>query len=738
MPYTVIPPGRQAGPLICLATALALLSAACGPAPNLPREGTGENLAPARHESVPTQTELEALFRAELARLGIDPDKVVAAAPGPGNEVFDLSAVPAEGGGVILSWTERLRGDYDQNSEVNVNDLTPLGAYMLAQVLYDPPALHAGFPAWPSGNPLDTGGAAAGEPPPPGSGAYNWRLARVDGSGDGEVNISDMTPLGAGLGQRLDGYCVYRRGPAEPEWVRLPNVLEPELQYTVKHPQAQVNRPVRYSLVDPVGMAGAEYRVSAFDSASAAEGPSSAAVTVSGGPGAEAPTAVLTADPLSGNVPLTCTFDAAGSFSPGGALVLYELDFEGDGSFELVQAAPIANAQHVYTASGKYQPRLRVTDIQGLTGIASVDIAAGRTPTASLVATPDSGEVPLTVKLDASGSLDPDGDVLVYDWDLDGNGSFEYSSGLQAVLDVELQDAAQTNVAVQATTLIGLTAETTASLTLTDDYDEQEPNETAAEATAMGSLELSAPITGFRGSIGSPGYSGGLTDWISFDTAAGLSLTIAVAYPQAGGGLSLRLFDAADKVVVASGVHSPGLETISLNVVKAAQYRLRVQAADPSDAPPLDYTVSILPTALVLDDTEPNDTALTPQLLLTAGEPPGALPPGEYVFYGQLSPGDADDWWQWVIPTRLSFFYELDVRLEFSHSLADLDLQILRPDGQGELKIVGSSLGTLDEEQAAPTFPPLDFDGNPDVFIHLRNFSGGTAYYAMHIRVSVP
>ncbi|MFC1675564.1 LamG-like jellyroll fold domain-containing protein [Planctomycetota bacterium] len=41
---------------------------------------------------------------------------------------------------------------------------------------------------------------------------------------------------------------------------------------------------------------------------------------------------------------------------------------------------------------------------------------------------------PLT--LDASGSIDPDGDIVSYMWDLEGNGSFETDAGSQAVLEV--------------------------------------------------------------------------------------------------------------------------------------------------------------------------------------------------------------------------------------------------------------------------------------------------------------
>ena len=54
-----------------------------------------------------------------------------------------------------------------------------------------------------------------------------------------------------------------------------------------------------------------------------------------------------------------------------------------------------------------------------------------RPPTAVAQADPESGAVPLTVDFDGSGSTDPDaGDTLTYEWDLDGDGSFDDSTAI--------------------------------------------------------------------------------------------------------------------------------------------------------------------------------------------------------------------------------------------------------------------------------------------------------------------
>lgn len=48
---------------------------------------------------------------------------------------------------------------------------------------------------------------------------------------------------------------------------------------------------------------------------------------------------------------------------------------------------------------------------------------------ASFVASPSSGEVPLKVKFDASNSYDPDGEIVSYEWDLDGDGNYDDAVG---------------------------------------------------------------------------------------------------------------------------------------------------------------------------------------------------------------------------------------------------------------------------------------------------------------------
>jgi glucose/arabinose dehydrogenase/PKD repeat protein len=57
--------------------------------------------------------------------------------------------------------------------------------------------------------------------------------------------------------------------------------------------------------------------------------------------------------------------------------------------------------------------------------------AGNQPPIANLQAGPTSGAAPLAVSFDGSGSSDPDGDPLIYAWDLDGDGQYDDSSASQ-------------------------------------------------------------------------------------------------------------------------------------------------------------------------------------------------------------------------------------------------------------------------------------------------------------------
>ena len=86
-----------------------------------------------------------------------------------------------------------------------------------------------------------------------------------------------------------------------------------------------------------------------------------------GGGGNQPPTAVASAQPTSGTVPLTVNFTGSGS-DPDGTIASYAWDLDGDGQFDDSTAQ---NPSFQYTVAGTYSARLRVTDNQGAPGFSS-------------------------------------------------------------------------------------------------------------------------------------------------------------------------------------------------------------------------------------------------------------------------------------------------------------------------------------------------------------------------------
>ena len=148
-------------------------------------------------------------------------------------------------------------------------------------------------------------------------------------------------------------------------------------------------------------------------------------VIVADPPGNRPPTVRAAADPQTGNAPLDVRFSAEGS-DPDGDTLLYEWDF-GDGG-----KAFGAQNTHRYTTPGTYDAKVTVTDPDGATGTATVQVvvSGNRAPSVTLTATPQAGVAPLKVAFVADGS-DPEGGALTYRYDF-GDGSKPATGRLQS------------------------------------------------------------------------------------------------------------------------------------------------------------------------------------------------------------------------------------------------------------------------------------------------------------------
>jgi PKD repeat protein len=134
--------------------------------------------------------------------------------------------------------------------------------------------------------------------------------------------------------------------------------------------------------------------------------------------------------PSNGPVPLSVQFFGTGT-SYGGTIALYEWDFDGNGTFDW-SSTTSGNTTYNYENVGTYQAIFKVTDNIGQTATASayttvVNTGPSGSPTATASANPIEGDAPLTVNFSGSGT-DPEGNIVLYEWDLDDDGIYEWSS----------------------------------------------------------------------------------------------------------------------------------------------------------------------------------------------------------------------------------------------------------------------------------------------------------------------
>ena len=144
------------------------------------------------------------------------------------------------------------------------------------------------------------------------------------------------------------------------------------------------------------------------------------------------PVALFTASTTAGSAPLLVEFDASLSLDTDGGIESYSWSF-GDGKTAIRTASETTPLQisHVYAVAGVYTATLTIVDGRGSSSSSSIGIEVSTPsptspsnipPAAVLSASPTSGEAPLAVTFDASGSTDPDGAISSYTWDF-GDGT---------------------------------------------------------------------------------------------------------------------------------------------------------------------------------------------------------------------------------------------------------------------------------------------------------------------------
>jgi YD repeat-containing protein len=163
-------------------------------------------------------------------------------------------------------------------------------------------------------------------------------------------------------------------------------------------------------------------------------------------------------------------FNGSASADPDGAIVKYEWDLDGNGSYE-TDTGSNATTSNIYDDAGEYKVGLRVTDDGGATATTSVNLAVkNRPPTASFTAVPNPTPIGTNVSLDGSASSDPDGTIVKYEWDLDGNGSYETNTGANATTSKRYTNGGDVTVGLRVTDDSGETATTSRTISVVGTY----------------------------------------------------------------------------------------------------------------------------------------------------------------------------------------------------------------------------------------------------------------------------
>ena len=417
-------------------------------------------------------SELKSAFAALIAADALPTCKQTSA--GLGTDVTDLNVQDQGGGDILLTWTYRHLGDYDQNGEVNISDLSPIGMHFHKTT-------------------------ASGD----------WNVAQAaDGDANGEVNVADVTPIGQNYGSVVTGYRI--ESTATPgddgSWVTVTEVQFS--QGTLGAGQAFRTFSAQLSgqaaglsyravpLVTTTGSGNGGNYDEQEDNDTGATANALPAQGVSGFTGSSGNGAGYSGYDGDANDYFSIALQAGQHVdislalnTATGDLDLYLLNGSGDillrsentDANELIQAIINVSATfyigvHCYSGYSDYTLGVAVTGGSG-----------NQAPQAALTASPTSGPVPLVVNFDASGSSDPDGTITTFEWDWEDNGTYDHNTGATPTAQCTYTAGSGTvTVRVRVTDDGGLTDTATTQITLGGGGFVEPPVETFVDYSQAG------------------------------------------------------------------------------------------------------------------------------------------------------------------------------------------------------------------------------------------------------------
>jgi PKD repeat protein len=244
------------------------------------------------------------------------------------------------------------------------------------------------------------------------------------------------------------------------------------------------------------------------------------------------PTASFTATPNPVSPNATTTFDASASKDPDGTIAKYEWDLDGNGTYE-TSTGTTKTTSRVYTTEGTVNVGLRITDNSGATATTTVPVTVkNQAPTASFTATPNPANTNATVSFNAGASVDPDGTIAKYEWDLDGNGTYETSTGTTKTTSKSYTTPGEVTVGLRVTDNKGATSTMTKVITIQNQLPVPSftvtPNPTTAGSTVTFNGSASKDPDGTIAK-----YEWDLDGNGTYETNTGTTATTALKYATA-------------------------------------------------------------------------------------------------------------------------------------------------------------------------------------------------------------
>ncbi len=306
--------------------------------------------------------------------------------------------------------------------------------------------------------------------------------------------------------------------------------------------------------------------------------------------GNQAPTASVSATPISGYAPLLVSFDGSTSSDSDGSITSYSWNY-GDG-----KTGTGAMVVHTFQTAGTYTVRLTVTDNYGGTGTATktITVYANQAPTASISASVLSGDAPLAVNFDGSASRDSDGTIASYAWNFGDGG---VASGRTA--SHTFRSAGTYSVTLRVTDDRGATALATKTVTVTT-------TSTGSSSGTSGNIAPLVTLAAYQGSdpntpstriIVSAGKGSVELEAYAVDLNSGDTLTFNWLETQ-----NALLLDGAITPAVGPDGEDASIFTFDPTGLVPGIYRLKVQVTD--NGSPASSTTAELMVEVV--DSEPN------------------------------------------------------------------------------------------------------------------------------------